>query len=138
VCWKIKNEAQNITRREAAAKVAETARLSSSIPTKRSILKNTPIGHVSTSARLQLVVLSACMSVRECVCVCVCKRVHVCVRALIIRLTWIPLQRQYNFYLSSAYSLPATCNWQQQQPTTKNKNNSKSTTVAFFPCKSKI
>lgn len=27
---------------------------------------------------------------------------------LIIRLTRIPLQRQYNFYLSSAYSLPAT------------------------------
>lgn len=51
-----------------------------------------------------------CVSERENVCVC-------CV--LIIRLTRIPLQRQYNFYLSSAYSLPAT----GQQQSHKNNNS---------------
>lgn len=51
------------TQRQIAARDGIAARLSSSIPTKRSISKNTPIGHVSTSARLQ-------QPASVCVCVC--------------------------------------------------------------------
>lgn len=53
----------------------------------------------------------------------------VCASALIIRLTRIPLQRQYNFYLSSAYSL---CRRRAAKNRKQNNNNkcSSSSSVA--------